>query len=128
MSDNRLNYGDLPERDAFIARVSAKCPNYPMTIKDPDEWTMIAQVVNRGIDAHLEIVACEADAGTGRIVIKGTSSLYTFLRRLANEPPMGDHECGDACYNESYAGEVCPASRALGLASAILGTLGYEWV
>ena len=129
-----MTYGTLPERSAFLAKVEPQIPDgYPMVIRCPDEWAAICEVINRGIDSHLEAVATtEADPSTGRICIADAASLYTFIRRACENPP--DCECtGDSwetaeCSNESYDGEHCNVSRIQGLCSSIMQTLDYEWI
>lgn len=125
-----MDYGTLPERESFIAKVDTECPNgYPMKIVDPKEWAAIAEIVNRGIDSHLEAVFCDADPTTGEIVFNSGASLYTFMRRIVEDPPQcGENGCTDDCYNESEAGEHCDISRVTDLVSSILFTLDYEWV
>jgi len=100
-----------------------------MTIRNPDEWAAIAEVINRGIDSHLEAVFCDANNSTGEFQFKDGASLYTFIRRIVEDPPeCGESGCTSDCSNESYDGEHCDVSRVMGLASSILYTLDYEWI
>lgn len=125
-----MSYGTVPERDAFIAKADAECPDgFPMTIRDPKEWEALAKVINRGIDSHLEAVFCDADNTTGAIRFHNAASLHTFIRRIVEQPPKcGENGCTDDCYNESHDGEHCDIARVMGLVSGILYTLDYEWI
>jgi hypothetical protein len=99
-----LDFGELPAREDFLERAAGE---YPMVIRDPKEWAILAAAINQGIDAHLEAVATlKADHTTGELVIADAGSLHTLLRRL--------NESGD--------------ETAEDLASVILHTLGYEWI
>lgn len=54
-----------------------------MTIRDPDEWEVMAEAWNRGIDAHLEALTerSSADASTGKVRIH-PDEVQTLVRRL----------------------------------------------
>jgi hypothetical protein len=109
-----MSYGTLPDREAFIAHVEPQLSDgvYPMRIASQREWADVARAINQGIDAHLEAVSCEADHTTGRLVIKGAASLHTLIRRIVED-------------GESWSD---PDASGMGLASAIMSTLGYEWI
>ena len=104
-----LDYGTMPTREQWIATVPDE--PFPMTIRDPDLWTNIAEIINQGIDSALEIVDCEVDATTGEIVIKDRASLWTFLRRCT------ESDWGDA-----------DQSSAIDWASGMMEVLGFEWI
>lgn len=77
---------------------------YPMSL-NPADLATVAEIVNVGIDSHLEAVFTRQR--NDRVVeILDSASMRTFLRRCA--------ESGD--------------EGAESLASGIMGTLGYEWV
>ena len=107
-----MTYGVLPERAGFVERCEDRMP-YPMKIVDPDEWSALESAINVGIDAHLEAIACE-ETGPGRLTIEDAGSMHTLLRRLIEASESEDWSDGP------------PAG--LDLASAILSTLGYEWI
>ena len=67
---------------------------------------MVAEVVNQGIDSHLEAVFTSQHGPVNDVEIEDSASMRCFLRRLM--------ERGD--------------ERAEDMASAIMFTLGYEWV
>jgi hypothetical protein len=99
-----LTFGELPLREGFLEHAAGE---YPMVIRDPKEWAVLATAINQGIDAHLEaVITRKADPTTGEIVIADAGSLYTLLRRLG--------ESGDEAAED--------------LASTIMYTLGYEWI
>jgi len=91
-----LNYGTLP------ADLEIDEP-YKMRLNSRD-LSVVADIVNQGIDSHLEAVFTTQN---GReVAIQDTSSLRCFLRRCV-ESDNGD---------------------AVELASSILYTLNYEWI
>lgn len=104
-----LNFGEMPSRDQF----NAKVPDEPfnMTIRNPELWANIADIINRGIDSHLEAVFCDADPATGEIVLHDRDSVWTFIRRCA-ESDVGDND----------------DSSAISFASSMMYVLGFEWV
>ena len=113
MATETLTWGTLPEAKTINTHGA-----FPMTIRDKDEWKLVAAVVNQGIDSHLEAVFCQADASTGEITIEARS-LHTFLRRLVE---VANEDWGDDP-------EAIEESRMAGdLASSIMTCLGYEWV
>lgn len=101
------SFGECPS-EVIKAAVNDQCPNgYPMSIRDPEEWTMIARAWNQGIDAYLEALTerSSADHKTGKINIH-PDELHVFLRRLW----------------EDGSDEACS------LRTSILGTLDIEEV
>ena len=73
--------------------------DFPMTIRDQDEWTAIAECVNKGIDAHLEaFLKSTFDNGSVNIV---PEEMHILLRRL------GEYDCSE---DEN---EVTEAARSL---------------
>ncbi|GEM_PF-4183101 len=49
-----FSFGTTPEK-IIKEQVQSQTPSgYPMTIKNQNEWTAIANAVNKGIDSHLE--------------------------------------------------------------------------
>ena len=94
-----LTYGTVP------ADLTIDTP-YPMRLMGED-FDLVADVVNEGIDSHLEAVRTEQDGRT--IKLMDTASLRCFIRRLTERWDAGNDEAGN-------------------LASAILETLDYEWI
>jgi hypothetical protein len=94
-----LTYGTVP------ADLAIDTP-YQMRLMGED-FDLVADVVNEGIDSHLEAVRTEQDGRT--IKIMDTASLRCFIRRLAERCDAGNDEAGN-------------------LASSILETLDYEWI
>ncbi len=96
-----LNYGEIP------ADLTIDEP-YDIGCNASDE-TIVAGIVNQGIDSHLEAVHTN-DRGLKdnhhHIEIADSASMRCFLRRCVES---GDDETMD-------------------LASSIMTTLGYEWV
>lgn len=76
---------------------------YPMRLMGDDLQT-VADIVNQGIDSHLEAVCTTQDGRN--VTIKDTASMRCFLRRCVES----DDE------------------NARDLASGIMSTLGYEWI
>ena len=91
-----LTYGTVPP-DLEITEP------YWMDLKGGDLKT-VADIVNQGIDSHLEAVFT-TQKGT-EVTIKDSASMRCFLRRCAES---GDEE-------------------TMLLASDIMTTLGYEWI
>ena len=59
-----------------------QCPEgYPMTIRDPAEWTALAAAWNQGIDSHLEALTERSHANNGSVCVH-PEELHTLLRRL----------------------------------------------
>jgi len=86
-----FSYGMTPE-DIIKEKVTLHAPNgYPMHLKSQDDWSMIAKVVNQGIDAHLEgFTRSTFDNSTGKCLIH-SEEMTTFLRRLLElEDPEAD--------------------------------------
>jgi len=69
------------------------------------DYEVFAEIVNQGIDSHLEAVHATAD-DTGRVAIKDTASMKCFIRRCTES----DNE------------------RAHDMASSIINFLGFEWI
>ena len=75
-----FSFGATPP-NIIDERVAKQTPNgYPMTIKSQTEWSIIAEVVNIGIDAHLEGFT-KSKFNNGDVVIH-PSEMNLFLRRL----------------------------------------------
>jgi len=76
------SYGATPE-DVIKKRVMAQTPNgYPMIIRNQKEWDVIVEVVNQGIDSHMEgFTKSTFDSKTGKCLI-AVEEIGTFLRRL----------------------------------------------
>lgn len=97
-----FSFGSTPE-EIIKKRVYSESPSgYPMTIKNQDEWSVIAEVVNQGIDSHLEGFT-RSKFKNGECLIH-PNEMTTFLRRL--------YENG--------------SEMAWSLRSGILETLGIE--
>ena len=111
MSDHTFTLGTTPA--ALITELcTEQCPDgYPMVIKSRDEWRIIAEAWNQGIDAHLEALTerSSADASSGAINVH-PSELHVLLRRLFED-------CSEADTDEAWA-----------LRTDILSTLGVEEV
>jgi len=99
-----FSYGTTPEK-VIIDAVKNKTPSgFNMHIKNQNDWAVIANVVNKGIDSHLEgFTMSSFDNKTGKCLIH-PKEMTIFLRRL--------YEAGD--------------EESLNLRSAILETLGIE--
>jgi hypothetical protein len=99
-----FSFGTTPE-DVIKKRVNIETPKgYSMQIKNQDEWKTISDVVNQGIDSHLEgFTRSKFDHNTGKCIIH-PEEMTTFLRRL--------YEAGD---DSSWS-----------LRGDILATLGIE--
>ena len=91
-----LNFGHIPVNLALDEP-------YPMRLPNSD-LQVVADIVNQGIDSHLEAV-CTRQEGC-KVWILDAASMKTFLRRCVESE------------NE----------RAQELASCIMQTLGFEWV
>lgn len=102
---SRYSFGACPD-DVIRGACGEQCPDgYPMTIRSNDEWRVIAEAWNQGIDSHLEALTTRsrADSSTGEIIVH-PDELHVLLRRL--------YESG--------------ADEAWLLRSDILSTLGIE--
>lgn len=98
-----FTFGTTPEK-VIKDRVLSQTPSgYPMHIKSQEEWTEIANAVNKGIDSHLEAFTRSKFNNNGEVLIH-PEEMTTFLRRLL--------EAGNDVARE--------------LRSAILETLGIE--
>ena len=97
-----MTWGVMPDRDEFKTKVADHSP-YQMKLVG-DDFGACTEAINQGIDSHLEAVFFEQDGQ--RITILDAGSLHTLVRRLSE---MDD-------------------DAAMSLASAIMDTLGYEWV
>lgn len=66
---------------------------FPMTIKSQDEWSIIVEAVNKGIDSYLEAFTRSTfDANTGEVEIH-PEEMHILLRRLEeNFEDTGDEE------------------------------------
>ena len=91
-----LNYGTIPDELELTEP-------YPMRLMG-DDLDTVAEIVNQGIDSHLEAVFTTQDGN--HITIEDIKSMRCFLRRC----------------NES------DDENAQNLASCIMETLGYEWI
>jgi hypothetical protein len=100
-----FSFGATPE-DVIKKRVNIETPEgYSMQIKNQDEWKIISDVVNQGIDSHLEgFTRSKFDNKTGKCLIH-PEEMTTFLRRLY---------------------EFDGSDIAINLRSGILATLGIE--
>lgn len=105
-----LNYGEMPTREIWDATVADE--PFQMTIRDPALWRNIAEIINIGIDSHLEIVDCTADNTTGELVLAGRDAVWTFIRRCTED----ESEYEDLEHDP------------LDWASAMMGVLGFEWI
>jgi hypothetical protein len=77
-----FSYGSTPEE--FIdKRARAIAPSgYSMEIKNQDEWDVLVEVVNQGIDSHLEgFTSSVFDSSTGKCNI-APEEMKVLLRRL----------------------------------------------
>ena len=84
-----FSYGTTPE-EIIKEKVTKQTPGgYPMHIKNQNEWSVIANVVNQGIDSYLEgFTRSTFDNQTGKCLIH-PEEMTTFLRRLSDS---GDEE------------------------------------
>ena len=98
------SFGECPE-DVIRKAVTQQCPGgYRMEIKSQDEWKVISDAVNIGIDGHLEgFTKSSFDDRTGKCNIH-PEELHILLRRLFESES-----------NEAWS-----------LRSDILSTLGIE--
>lgn len=101
-----FSFGTTPE-NVIKEKVMSQAPSgYSMTIRNQDEWAVIAKAVNQGIDSHLGgFTRSQFDNKTGKCLIH-PEEMNIFLRRLLDD---GEEE-------------------ALGLRTDILSTLGIEEV
>jgi len=118
-----MTYGILPSAAEIAEACEAQNlkPNevYHISTRDPDEYAIIANAINRGIDAHLEAVFAVAKQENGRAYIEiEARSLYAFLRRLID---LGNADDAPVSHDSEIP-------IALDLASSILETLGFEWI
>lgn len=100
-----FSFGYCPSELITLAAKS-QCPEgYPMTIRCQDEWKVISDAWNQGIDSHLEALTerSSADSTTGKVNVH-PEELCTLLRRF-------------------YESE---SDEAWSLRSSILSTLGIE--
>ena len=103
--------GTTPEQVIKNA-VTTQCPGgYPMKIVDPDEWTVVAECVNQGIDSHLEALTLRSIFDNGQCLVH-PEELHVLLRRLW----------------EWYDNEEKDSEIAFDLRSSILVTLDIEEV
>ena len=91
-----IAYGTLPD-DLTIDEP------YPMRLMG-DDLAIVAEIVNQGIDSHLEAIRTTQNGRN--ITILDTPSMRCFLRRCAESDNDG----------------------AMELASCIMTTLNYEWI
>jgi hypothetical protein len=102
--EKRMSYGKMPKLAEFVSETEGHYP-YPMELVGEDEGA----VLDLGIDLHKsgfeEFVPTEHPWKLGLRVLDA-GAMHRFLTKLAESE------------NEA----------AGSLASAILGTLGYEWV
>ena len=101
-----LDYGTLPGPEEIVGACVG-----PYKIGNVHTMSAIVEAVNQGIDSHLEAVFW-----TGAIGVYGhfniaiePGSMPVLLRRLVEMYYAGNDEAGND-------------------ASAILGTLGFEWI
>lgn len=90
------NYGTIPV-DLSISEP------YPMRL-NPTDLQTVMQIVNQGIDSHLEAVITRQEGN--RVWIQDSASMRCFLRRCIESED----------------------ERAQELASCIMQTLGIEWI
>lgn len=117
--------------------------NYPMQLVNPIECEIVAQIVNQGIDAHLEAATLSEEPHLVPIKISDKVvghkygigfdklGMICFIRRLMHYDP-NDYEpiegaCGDDENAEDYDPESNPWEVAYHLVSAILETLQIEY-
>ena len=78
------SYGTTPDEVIKTKALEQTPSGYNMHIKNAEEWKMIAEAVNQGIDAHLEgFTRSKFDNKTGQITIH-PEELHILLRRLAD--------------------------------------------
>jgi len=61
-----------------------QCPDgYTMTIRNKDEWKIIAHAVNQGIDSHLEALTARSsfNSTTGECIVH-PEEIHVLLRRF----------------------------------------------
>jgi hypothetical protein len=89
-----------------------------------EDWDMLANCINEGIDSHLEAISYHVkQERTGRrsIIIEDAVSMRCLVRRLLEWKPDTDPTWNEETrYYENERGE--------NFASAIVGTLELEWV
>ncbi len=110
-----LTYGNLPT----VKQIAKKFPkkDYHIECSNTD-FKLIVAAINQGIDAHLEAIFFDHSAGPhGKQVIriKDAKSLQVLIRRL--------WEAGEKASHIDNASDP-----EWDLASAILQTLGIEWI
>lgn len=93
MSLQRFSAGETPWR-LIMAMCRRQCPQgFAMTIRDPDEWRVIAEAWNQGIDSHLEAITerSQANAETGEVLVH-PEELPVLCRRLWEADSDEAHE------------------------------------
>ncbi len=107
-----LNYGAIPSLKLIQqAWDKQELTDYEIEARQHD-WTLLANVVNQGIDSHLEAIALEefdGRHGKGGLRILDPNSLHVLIRRLIETEDSSD-------------------DGAIDLASSILFTLDIEWI
>jgi hypothetical protein len=99
------SFGTCPD-EIIKTACNKQCPNgYSMKIVDPEEWTLIANAVNKGIDSHLEAITNRSTFNNGTCLVH-PDELHVLLRRFID----WDNE------------------KALDLRTCILSTLDIEEV
>jgi hypothetical protein len=76
-----FSFGTCPD-DVIKSACYDQCPEgYHMTIVDQDEWSIIANAVNQGIDSHLEALTERSTFNNGSCLVH-PEELHVLLRRL----------------------------------------------
>ena len=78
---NTYSFGECPDKVIKKACNKQFPKGYNMKIVDPDEWTLIANAVNKGIDSHLEAITTRSTFNNGTCLVH-PDELHVFLRRL----------------------------------------------
>ena len=82
----QCSFGETPDELIKMA-CNEQCPDgYSMEFRSQQEWEVIANAVNKGIDSHLEAVTSRStfDATTGKCLVH-PDELHVLLRRLFDD-------------------------------------------
>lgn len=128
-----MDWGELPSREDFAKQCEAtNSIPYEMTLV-PDDYEVVAEAINQGIDSHLEAVFLDGEVEEigghfpkGKLAIADANSLRVLVRRLTEigwRQWSEDDERPDG--EKLYENESPPGAD---LASSIMYTLDYEWI
>lgn len=106
----------VPYSTVLTAIENTNSNPFRMTICCQAEWTAIAQCVNQGIDAYLEVVCHPDDVFNNGFCSLTPHSLCVLLRRLGDTDYRDTKECS--------ADEIWDAANSL--QSCVLTVLGID--